>query len=220
MPYRQKRRLVLDVAEGLFALHSCSITHSDMKMENVLMFPSGSSEYPFIAKLSDYGFSIDNPSTADSLDHLLGFTPLWTAPEASGKIPVSRMHLTDIYSLGFIIWSVVIDGKSPFLELRHLPEEPQSRFEAFTFLKDTDELLPAAFDQIRCSDVDPDINLVEVSDLLSRTLVYDPEKRDLLEVIGMLRPSCQREGETELLNGTTYGPLKPFDQQKVVLSDF
>jgi serine/threonine protein kinase len=78
-----KRRLLLDVVEGLSALHACSIVHGDLKMENILVMTTPEdSECPIIAKLSDFGFSLD-VSDQKGLRSLVGFTPLWAAPEST-----------------------------------------------------------------------------------------------------------------------------------------
>ena len=57
--YVLRRHIILGVAEGLFALHQCSIVHADVKLDNVLIFPHDNEAYPFIAKLSDFGFAMD-----------------------------------------------------------------------------------------------------------------------------------------------------------------
>jgi serine/threonine protein kinase len=76
-----KRRLLLDVAEGLSALHACSIVHGDLKMENVLVMTTPEDpDFSVIAKLSDFGFSLDI-SEQKSHRSLVGFTPLCAAPE-------------------------------------------------------------------------------------------------------------------------------------------
>src|SRR5436190_10679554 len=59
LAYFFKRRLILDTAEGLWALHQCSVIHGDMKVDNILIFPHDDETFPFIAKLSDFGFSMD-----------------------------------------------------------------------------------------------------------------------------------------------------------------
>ena len=103
--YQLRLRLILDVVEGLSALHHCSITHSDMKLDNIIVFHierPESSMYGIIARLSDFGFSIDTSST-EGFAKLIGWTPIWAAPEAGEIIMTSNLHLTDIYSTGFII---------------------------------------------------------------------------------------------------------------------
>jgi serine/threonine protein kinase len=60
LTYSIKRRLLLDVAEALNALHRCSIVHGDIKLENVLIYSCSDPKYYFLAKLSDFGFSLLN----------------------------------------------------------------------------------------------------------------------------------------------------------------
>ena len=58
------------------------------------------------------------------------------------------MILTDVYTFGFVIWSIVADGQSLFDGLRDLPQDPQDRFEAFNSLKVSDQLLASVIHQI------------------------------------------------------------------------
>jgi serine/threonine protein kinase len=46
----------LEVAEGIAALHACSIAHCDLKQENVLVVSH--QERGVICKISDFGHSI------------------------------------------------------------------------------------------------------------------------------------------------------------------
>lgn len=50
--------LVGDVASGLSILHSCGIVHGDMKLDNVLVFPSWDRPAKAIAKIADFGHAI------------------------------------------------------------------------------------------------------------------------------------------------------------------
>jgi serine/threonine protein kinase len=47
-----------DVAAGLMALHACGIVHGDLKLDNVLVFPSWDRPSGTVAKLCDFGHSI------------------------------------------------------------------------------------------------------------------------------------------------------------------
>ena len=97
-----KKKLCLDVAEGLLALHSCGITHRDVKTENVLIFPHDKGKY--VAKLSDFCCAVINSppglETEDATARLVECTPYSPAPEGSDALPSSQLHLTDVYSFG------------------------------------------------------------------------------------------------------------------------
>lgn len=47
--------LLGDVASGLAALHGCGIVHGDVKLDNVLVFPSRENPAQATAKISDFG---------------------------------------------------------------------------------------------------------------------------------------------------------------------
>lgn len=104
-----KINISIDVARGLKALHDCSIAHSDIKCENVLMF----FEPPRLtAKIADFGCAL-----SDLTEHkwLRGFTEPWNAPEVVDSLKGTELLLADVYSLGFVIWRIMTDGKDPFV---------------------------------------------------------------------------------------------------------
>lgn len=58
--------LLGDVVSGLIALHSCGIVHGDVKLDNVLVFPSRDNPALAIAKVADFGHAVvlnDAPSS-------------------------------------------------------------------------------------------------------------------------------------------------------------
>ena len=219
IPYEnQKRRLILDVAKGLSALHECSIVHGDVKSENVLVFISEDTNYPFLAKLSDFGFSIDTSNVDESCGRLVGYTPLWAAPEATSQLQYSAMFLTDVYSFGFVIWSIVADGQSLFDDLRDLPQDPQDRFEAFNSLKVSDQLLASIVHQIfDTNERESDVDYAETFEFLHYTLKSNPSERNLQCIIASLQQVCPRVNEAEMFHDLRPEPLPAFDHQKVGL---
>jgi serine/threonine protein kinase len=110
LPSEGKRRVCLDIALGLDALHGCGLVHGDVKPENVLMFAHNDRKY--IAKVADFGFSVVEATARDTM--YIGGTHPWRAPEASGPIAKSQLKATDVYSFGLLVWSVAIDGRNPF----------------------------------------------------------------------------------------------------------
>jgi len=219
-PYSVKRRLVLDVATGLAALHACSIVHGDVKAENVLMFPSQDPDCPFVAKVSDFGFALDT-STRESGDYgcLVGYTPLWAAPEAEQPMVYSKMHSTDIYSLGFVIWTVAMNGQSLFDALDELPAEPALRYAGFRFLKDIDDMDAAAARHILTTTNNPygsDLNVPELMELSRMTLRLRPEERDLGSLVAVLQAGNQWK-LTDSPNRPVISPSKlpPYDPDRV-----
>jgi hypothetical protein len=76
-----------------------------MKLDNIIVFHTERPEYSMygmIARLLGFGFSI-NTSSIEGFAKLIGWTPIWAAPKAGEIIMMSNLHLTNIYSTGFII---------------------------------------------------------------------------------------------------------------------
>src|SRR5689334_9679299 len=73
----------------------------------------------FVAKLCDFGLSINiNRGKPEELPKYLG-TPLWRAPEVlrQGDVGIQRTKyvLCDLYSLGLVIWSTFTNAGRPVL---------------------------------------------------------------------------------------------------------
>lgn len=106
---RDRIGLAKQVADGLDILHVCGITHGDLKLENVLVFPGKDGNV--IAKLADFGCSTQ---IVDRGWQLRGGTQPWNAPEWRQIIPTNMLHAPDIYSLGLLIWRLCLEGQNPF----------------------------------------------------------------------------------------------------------
>ncbi|KAK6522234.1 hypothetical protein TWF281_002801 [Arthrobotrys megalospora] len=109
----------LDIAEGLSVLHQVGIAHGDLKPSNILVFKDYRSDYvEYVAKLADFGLSVNENTTTKSQKHLLrGWTPGWIAPEIQEYSERTKdttvdidFKAADIYSLGLVIWSVLLLG--------------------------------------------------------------------------------------------------------------
>jgi serine/threonine protein kinase len=60
--------LLGDVVSGLAALHTCGIVHGDVKLDNVLVFPSMNRPPKALAKIADFGHALilkDTPKSHD-----------------------------------------------------------------------------------------------------------------------------------------------------------
>lgn len=115
--YEQKIRVLTDVAEGLQALHCSGIVHGDVKPENILICKDA--QYGFVAKLTDFGFSIIDDKSGPEFQFLPGHTRVYSAPETEKAIPRSRLKYTDIYSFGIIVWQTFLGGTLPFFSQRY-----------------------------------------------------------------------------------------------------
>lgn len=84
IPAATKHSLISDLLQGMLALHSIGVIHSDIKPENVLIF--GDEDEKICAKFSDFGFCWLQNTEDNPLD---GATPIWAAPEQLGYNLVS-----------------------------------------------------------------------------------------------------------------------------------
>jgi serine/threonine protein kinase len=107
---RAAAALVIQIADGLAAVHDAGLIHRDLKPANVLLDASGG------AFLSDFGLArqLDAAEVLTSPGTLVG-TVAYMAPEqadTSGRFgPVTQR--TDIYSLGVVLYQV-LTGHLPF----------------------------------------------------------------------------------------------------------
>ncbi|KAI9766943.1 MAG: hypothetical protein M1840_006240 [Geoglossum simile] len=116
-----KISIVSDVADALSAVHSCGVTHGDIKPQNILIFRKSSAD-PIVAKISDFGGcqpADDGGNVPDRLakSALMG-TEYWNAPEAyptddGGQNPQARMATRDYFSVGLLVYYILFEEK-PF----------------------------------------------------------------------------------------------------------
>lgn len=122
-----KKKLALDVAQGLYTVHCSKILHGDVKSENVLIFLDDQEGYT--AKLSDFGFAIldiDFPANKGKISineeretaSISTGTPPWTAPEFGKQVNWEAAFKSDVYSYGLLVWRVFLNGLSPFSVFR------------------------------------------------------------------------------------------------------
>jgi serine/threonine protein kinase len=112
--------LCLDMAAGLDAIHRAGIIHADFKPENILVFQNESKDVPFIAKLSDFGYSVPEAEAQnESKIYVTALSNGWQAPEIKLTRPPTAIATddykkADIYSLGMVVWSTwCFHGRPP-----------------------------------------------------------------------------------------------------------
>jgi serine/threonine protein kinase len=109
----QKRKLCLDVACGLNALHSIDIAHGDVKLTNTLVF--GNPKAGYVAKVSDFSHSILGLSTRRKCTY--PGSALYNAPEIRNRNDIvlsDRIPRCETFSFGLLVWEVVKNGSHFF----------------------------------------------------------------------------------------------------------
>ncbi|OCK87098.1 ankyrin [Cenococcum geophilum 1.58] len=110
--------LLGDVASGLAALHTCGIVHGDVKLDNVLVFPSWDRPAKALAKVTDFGHALILDDKSRKHDHepvRYGGTLIYNAPEVGNQdvYPIDRADLPkcDIWAFGLLLWEACIAGE-------------------------------------------------------------------------------------------------------------
>ena len=97
-----------DIASGLAGLHAAEIVQGDLKLANILVFAN---KRGFVAKLSDFGCSIFEESSA-----YIGST-IYNAPEirqgrSAGVGRKADFYASDVFSFGLVVWEILQEGRS------------------------------------------------------------------------------------------------------------
>lgn len=97
-------RILVQICEGLAAIHESGIIHRDLKPGNVMIRPDGT------VKIADFGIARQGVSTLTTNEETLG-SALYMAPEIWEGQPIGMV--TDIYALGITLYELVT-GVHPF----------------------------------------------------------------------------------------------------------
>ena len=101
-------KLGIDIGQALEECEAEKIVHRDIKPDNIFINKNGT------FKLGDFGLSRKmNKSASFSLRKSAG-TPLYMAPETFGWGSKTD-YLSDIYSLGIVMYQLLNDGNIPFV---------------------------------------------------------------------------------------------------------
>jgi len=95
-----KKKLFIDILEGVMYLHKSEIIHRDLKPSNILITSDN------VAKITDYGTSKIVENAENNTFSTVKFcgTPGYWAPEFFYSMEYGRE--TDAYSLGIILWEL------------------------------------------------------------------------------------------------------------------
>jgi serine/threonine protein kinase len=176
-----RMNICLDVGSGLEALHAADIVHGDVKLENILIFPS--TDGRLTAKISDFGFAeVDLDGSQPHVSFRRGTLP-WKAPEADRELAWKDLFLTDVYSYGFLIWRTIAYGHRPFVEAGGFVSK-----EIFEKLEEQ-KLVDGGILSMACGSVRmvlPAHDKPRIEKALTNSLQRQPPLRDLRAIISAL----------------------------------
>jgi|GEM_PF-1130755 len=126
--------LVRQAALGVAAAHQHSIVHCDIKPRNILLTVASGHESGYLAKISDFGFAVDDrelagvrfdsssqtdpPATAERPGSFLSGTLPYICPERiESSVPPDPA--ADVYGLGITLYQA-LTGQLPYRGARHM----------------------------------------------------------------------------------------------------
>lgn len=118
--FETRTKICADITSGLIALHALGFVHGSLNPSHVLIFSYGSQTYQ--AKLCGFGKCF---TAADFSAFQVTESP-WNSPERNeGSMKESEIFESDIFSLGLLIWQVLVH-QDPFAVF-DLPVDDESR---------------------------------------------------------------------------------------------
>jgi serine/threonine protein kinase/tetratricopeptide (TPR) repeat protein len=115
VPIRERLELFLHVCQGVQHAHQKGIIHRDIKPSNVLVMPHDGTP---LVRVIDFGVAkaigqqLTDKTIYTQVAQLVG-TPLYMSPEQAGQSGLDVDTRSDIYSLGVLLYELLI-GTTPF----------------------------------------------------------------------------------------------------------
>ncbi|KAH7066074.1 hypothetical protein BKA63DRAFT_453614 [Paraphoma chrysanthemicola] len=188
----EKKRLIGEIAEGIYHIHDAGFVWGDCKPENVLIAQSEDDPKSFSAKISDFGLSVYGGSEEAEFS---GFSEPWISPEARTAVGMTALMQSEIYSMGLVFWAILLDGQ-PFQQSRWGPET-QLVVDGDGFVTNADVMRLSKSGELRGIAIEsfalavsssiPEIEIQFFGDILRRCLMIEPhtrpEARELNELL-------------------------------------
>ena len=185
-----RRKICLDIACGLTALHAADVAHGDVKLANVLVFPCASASY--IAKLSDFSHAVFGLSQRRKTTY--PGSRLYNAPEVRDRdalVSSEYIPLCESFSYGLAVWEILQNGSS-FLHGQSLvsntPDRDnvaESQTEAILLSPTPDELLKRAITALSCLTYISTLDKSLYYRILNLTLRDQPARRKELTTVAV-----------------------------------
>ena len=155
LPWREARRIALEICDGLQAIHGAGIIHRDLKSRNVMLASRNES---IRAVVMDFGLAreISSPTSETATEITAtgpAGTPGYMAPEQFTCDALTPA--TDIYALGVVLYELVT-GTHPFPSSTPIGSAVQ-RGRRITLPSSIQPGLPRSCDEIicKCLEFDP-----------------------------------------------------------------
>lgn len=121
---QQRIQLFIEVCRAVQHAHEKGIIHRDIKPSNVMV---GQQDSQHVVKVIDFGIakalqSVTLQEAETRTNELLG-TPRYMSPEQTGMPGLTVDHRTDIYSLGVLLFELLV-GEPPFAKELQTAESP------------------------------------------------------------------------------------------------
>jgi WD40 repeat protein len=215
VPLRLAAVLIETLAQAVHYSHSRGVLHRDLKPSNVMLVPDGMVptdsplDLPFVPRLTDFGVAkfLNDDSAAAKPETLELGTPIYMAPELTGKLGLSIGPATDVYGLGVILYELMT-GRPPFGGANIADLFQQIRTSEPVAPRRLRREIPIDLETIclRCLEKKPANRFSTAKDLaddLNRYLRSEPIKSRPVGYIGQLQRWCWRRPALAGLVGVT-----------------